>query len=85
MDDLVESSFTMRMGNCLLTLEVGNLYVSGLILPLKDIAKKEKTKGVRFDGFGCIEEWGLSGYEGYPVIWLLTKIADYDCIKPSSS
>ncbi|KAL2534485.1 DNA (cytosine-5)-methyltransferase 1 [Abeliophyllum distichum] len=35
---------------------------------------------------GRLEEWTILGYEeGYPVIWLSTKIAEYDCIKPSSS
>ncbi|KAL2556502.1 DNA (cytosine-5)-methyltransferase 1 [Forsythia ovata] len=67
-------------------LEVDNIYVSGRILPLEETADKEKAKGVRCGGFGRIEEWAISGYEeGYPVIWLSTDIADYDCIKPSSS
>ncbi|XP_057972013.1 DNA (cytosine-5)-methyltransferase 1-like [Malania oleifera] len=67
-------------------LEVDDLFISGLILPLNESSDKEKEKGVRCEGFGRIEEWTISGYEdGYPVIWVSTDIADYDCGKPAGS
>ncbi|CAH9093886.1 unnamed protein product [Cuscuta epithymum] len=67
-------------------LEVDDLFISGLILPLEDIVDKEKARGIRCEGFGRIEEWAISGYEdGSPVIWVSTEEADYDCIKPSGS
>ncbi|CAA3027627.1 DNA (cytosine-5)-methyltransferase 1B-like [Olea europaea subsp. europaea] len=67
-------------------LEVDDIFISGHILPLQECADIEKPKGVRCEGFGRIEEWAISGYEdGSPVIWVSTVIADYDCIKPSSS
>ncbi|XP_027178406.1 DNA (cytosine-5)-methyltransferase 1B-like [Coffea eugenioides] len=65
-------------------LEVDDVFISGLILPLEDCIDKEKAKGVRCEGFGRIEEWAISGYEdGSPVVWVSTDIADYDCLKPS--
>lgn len=67
-------------------LEVDDLFISGLILPLEDTDDKEKAKGIRCEGFGRIEEWAISGYEdGSPVIWVSTDEADYDCVKPSGS
>ncbi|VFQ73766.1 unnamed protein product [Cuscuta campestris] len=67
-------------------LEVDDLFISGLILPLEDTRDKEKAKGIRCKGFGRIEEWAISGYEdGSPVIWVSTDEADYDCVKPSGS
>lgn len=67
-------------------LEVDDIFISGLILPLDGSVDKEKGKGIRCEGFGRIEEWAISGYEeGSPVIWVSTDIADYDCIKPSVS
>ncbi|KAL1356188.1 hypothetical protein HN51_008170 [Arachis hypogaea] len=67
-------------------LEVNDLYISGLILPLEESTDKKKEKGVRCEGFGRIETWDISGYEdGSPVIWLSTEIADYDCLKPAAS
>lgn len=67
-------------------LEVGDLFISGLILPLEESSNKEKERGVRCEGFGRIEEWAISGYEdGFPVIWVSTDDADYDCVKPASS
>lgn len=69
-------------------LEVDDLFISGLILPLEESAEKEKDKekGVRCEGFGRIESWSISGYEeGSPVVWLSTDIADYDCLKPAAS
>ncbi|XP_073311482.1 DNA (cytosine-5)-methyltransferase 1B-like [Primulina huaijiensis] len=66
--------------------EVDDIFISGLILPLDEVVDKEKAKGIRCDGFGRIEEWCISGYEdGSPVIWISTKIADYDCLKPSGN
>ncbi|KAF1899167.1 hypothetical protein Lal_00019289 [Lupinus albus] len=67
-------------------LEVNDLYITGVILPLEGSAdkKKEKEKGIRCGGFGRIETWDISGYEeGSPVIWLSTDVADYDCLKPA--
>ncbi|KAL3500003.1 hypothetical protein ACH5RR_039096 [Cinchona calisaya] len=65
-------------------LEVDDVFISGLILPLEDSVDKEKAIGVRSEGFGRIEEWAISGYEdGSPVIWVSTHIADYDCLMPS--
>ncbi|KAL3500002.1 hypothetical protein ACH5RR_039095 [Cinchona calisaya] len=65
-------------------LEVDNIFISGLILPLEESVDKEKVEGVRCEGFGRVEEWAISGYEeGSPVIWVSTDIADYDCLKPS--
>lgn len=67
-------------------LEVDDIFISGLIVPLEESADKEKGKGIRCEGFGRVEEWAISGYEdGLPVIWVSTEIADYDCIKPSGS
>ncbi|KAJ0039655.1 hypothetical protein Pint_27589 [Pistacia integerrima] len=67
-------------------LEVDDMFISGLILPLEGGSDREKVKGVRCEGFGRIESWDISGYEdGSPVIWLSTDIADYDCRKPAGS
>ncbi|XP_073041040.1 DNA (cytosine-5)-methyltransferase 1B-like isoform X1 [Primulina eburnea] len=67
-------------------LEVDDIFITGLILPLDEGVDKDKAKGIRCDGFGRIEEWSISGYEdGLPVIWISTEIADYDCLKPSGS
>lgn len=67
-------------------LEVTDMFISGLILPLQESLDKEKEKGIRCEGFGRIESWDISGYEdGSPVVWLSTDIADYDCLKPGSS
>ncbi|KAA8531274.1 hypothetical protein F0562_005983 [Nyssa sinensis] len=67
-------------------LEVDDVFISGLILPLDESSDKEKEKGFRCEGFGRIESWAISGYEdGSPVIWVSTDIADYDCVKPSGS
>lgn len=67
-------------------LEVDELFISGNILPLEESSDKEKEKGVRCEGFGRVESWDISGYEdGFPVIWLSTDVADYDCRKPASS
>ncbi|KAJ7982772.1 DNA (cytosine-5)-methyltransferase [Quillaja saponaria] len=61
-------------------LEVDNMFISGLVLRLEESTDKKKEKGIRCEGFGRIESWEVSGCEdGYPVIWLSTDIADYDC------
>ncbi|XP_010472460.1 PREDICTED: DNA (cytosine-5)-methyltransferase 2-like [Camelina sativa] len=65
-------------------LEVDDVFVGGVILPLDN--DKEKEKGVRCQSFGRVENWNISGYEdGSPVIWISTALADYDCRKPSTS
>ncbi|KAI8532023.1 hypothetical protein RHMOL_Rhmol11G0180800 [Rhododendron molle] len=65
-------------------LEMTDIFISGLILPLDETSDKTKGKGVRCEGFGRIETWSISGYEdGSPVIWVSTDIADYDCVKPA--
>ncbi|KAG9441621.1 hypothetical protein H6P81_017475 [Aristolochia fimbriata] len=65
--------------------EVEDLYITGVVLPLKS-SLKDKKMGVRCEGFGRVEEWSISGYEdGSPVIWISTDLADYECVKPSSS
>ncbi|GAV80752.1 DNA_methylase domain-containing protein/BAH domain-containing protein/DNMT1-RFD domain-containing protein [Cephalotus follicularis] len=67
-------------------LEVDDMFISGLVLPLEESFDKLKEKGVRCEGFGRIESWNISGYEeGSPVIWLSTELADYDCCKPAGS
>ncbi|KAJ1417312.1 hypothetical protein SESBI_16740 [Sesbania bispinosa] len=67
-------------------LEVNDLFISGVVLPLEPSTDKKKEKGIRCEGFGRIETWDISGYEdGFPVIWLSTDIADYDCLKPATS
>ncbi|KAJ9558016.1 hypothetical protein OSB04_012630 [Centaurea solstitialis] len=67
-------------------LEVHDIFISGLILPLEKASEKEKETGVRCEGFGRIEAWSISGYEdGSPVIWVSTELADYECVKPASS
>nr|XP_043622522.1 DNA (cytosine-5)-methyltransferase 1B-like isoform X2 [Erigeron canadensis] len=67
-------------------LEVDDIFISGLILPLEKTSEKEKEKGVRCEGFGRIEDWSISGYEdGSPVIWVSTELADYDCVKPAAT
>ncbi|KAH9684662.1 hypothetical protein KPL70_013635 [Citrus sinensis] len=67
-------------------LEVGYLFVSGLILPLEKCGGRQKEKGVRCKDFGRFESWAISGYEeGLPVFWISTLTADYDCIKPANN
>ena len=64
-------------------LEICNMYVAGTILPLEGISDEEKEKGIRCEHFGRLESWAISGFEeGSPVIWVSTKIADYECIEP---
>ncbi|KAK9213849.1 hypothetical protein WN944_005834 [Citrus x changshan-huyou] len=67
-------------------LEVGNLFVSGLILPLEKCCGRQKERGVRCEDIGRVESWAISGYEeGSPVFWISTVTADYDCVKPANS
>ncbi|KAG9139176.1 hypothetical protein Leryth_021882 [Lithospermum erythrorhizon] len=67
-------------------LEVDDIFISGLILPLEAQPDKKKLRGIKCESFGRVESWAISGYEdGVPVIWLSTDIADYNCIKPSGS
>ncbi|TXG69970.1 hypothetical protein EZV62_004905 [Acer yangbiense] len=67
-------------------LEVDDLFITGVILPLEASSEKDKEKGFRCEGFGRIESWDISGYdEGSPVIWVSTDFADYDCVKPASN
>lgn len=67
-------------------LEVNDMFISGLILPLEESVDKQRERVVRCEGFGRVESWNISGYEdGSPVIWLSTDIADYDCRKPAIS
>ncbi|KAI3695093.1 hypothetical protein L1987_78081 [Smallanthus sonchifolius] len=64
--------------------EVDDMFISGIILPLEKTSEKET--GVQCEGFGRIEDWSISGYEdGSPVIWVSTDLADYDCVKPATS
>nr|AAC39356.1 Met2-type cytosine DNA-methyltransferase [Daucus carota] len=66
-------------------LEVDDLFISGLILPLEESSQKEDCS-IRCEGFGRIEDWAISGYEdGVPIIWVSTDVADYDCVKPSAA
>ena len=65
-------------------IEVDDMFISGVIMPLEESLDKEKEVPVRCEGFGRIEAWDISGYEdGSPVIWLSTEVADYECIKPA--
>ncbi|PON45428.1 C-5 cytosine methyltransferase [Parasponia andersonii] len=67
-------------------LEVDDMFISGLILPLDGTSDKDKERGVRCEGFGRIESWDISGYEdGSPVIWLSTDSGDYHCLKPAAT
>lgn len=66
-------------------LELDDVFISGLILPLEEISQKDECS-IRCEGFGRIEDWAISGYEdGVPTIWISTEVADYDCVKPSAS
>ena len=67
-------------------LEFDDMFISGLILPLEESSDKEKENVIRCEGFGRLESWDISCYEdGSPVIWLSTNIANYHCLKPTSS
>ncbi|KNA19778.1 hypothetical protein SOVF_058430 [Spinacia oleracea] len=67
-------------------LEVTDLFITGVILPLEPSGDPSKDKGVRCEGFGRIETWDISGYEdGEPTIWISTEIGDYDCGKPAAT
>ncbi|ESR44720.1 DNA (cytosine-5)-methyltransferase 1 [Citrus sinensis] len=84
---LTEIAFHDACGNLksVEMLEVGNLFVSGLILPLEKCCGRQKERGVRCEDFGRVESWAISGYEeGSPVFWISTVTADYDCVKPAN-
>nr|WDW19225.1 DNMT protein [Humulus lupulus] len=68
-------------------LEVDDMFISGVMLPLEEISDKGKLGGgIRCEGFGRIESWDISGYEdGQPVVWLSTEAADYHCVKPAAT
>ncbi|CAL5329866.1 unnamed protein product [Camellia sinensis] len=67
-------------------MEVTDIFITGLILPLEETNEKDKVQGVRCERFGRLESWAISGYDdGSPVIWVSTEIADYDCFKPANS
>ncbi|CAN1342687.1 DNA (cytosine-5)-methyltransferase 1 [Linum perenne] len=67
-------------------IEVGDMFISGVILPIDDCIGNDKDKRVCCEGSGRIEQWDISGYEdGSPVVWLSTDVADYHCLKPAGS
>ncbi|KAK6939353.1 DNA (cytosine-5)-methyltransferase 1, replication foci domain [Dillenia turbinata] len=67
-------------------LEVDDIFISGLIMPLDDLSNKKNEKAVRCEGFGRIESWAISGYEdGIPVVWISTDVADYECVNPAKN
>ena len=67
-------------------LEFDDIFISDLKLPLEESSDKEKEKVIKCEGFGQLESWDISSYEdGSPVIWLSTDIADYHCLRPTSS
>ncbi|CAN0865136.1 DNA (cytosine-5)-methyltransferase 1 [Linum grandiflorum] len=67
-------------------IEVGDMFISGVILPFDECIGDDKEKRVRCEGSQRIEQWDISGYEdGSPVVWLSTDIADYHCVKPAGS
>lgn len=62
-------------------LEINNLFISGIILSLRECSKKGKEKALRYEGFGQIEFYAISRYEeSILVIWIFVNIADYDCV-----
>eukprot|EP01018_Ginkgo_biloba_P000890 Gb_34186 [translate_table: standard] len=64
--------------------DVMHLYISGLVLPKNGLL--DKARAVRCEGFGHVESWSITGYEGgSPVIWISTDAAEYMCVKPASS
>lgn len=44
-------------------IQVEDIFISGLVLPLEETSDKEKETGIRCHGFGRIETWAISGYE----------------------
>ncbi|KAK1311398.1 DNA (cytosine-5)-methyltransferase 1B [Acorus calamus] len=66
--------------------ELDDVYITALIMPMDDNLEKERERGVRCEGFGRIESWAISGYEeGMTVIWVMTDVAEYECVKPSGA
>ncbi|XP_058757903.1 uncharacterized protein LOC131631143 [Vicia villosa] len=61
-DDVLEAVFHVNAHNRLEMLEIKDLIITGIILPLEGNADKKKEKGVRCQGFGRIESWDISGY-----------------------
>ena len=72
---MIMESHTLKM------LEIDNLFISGIILSLKECSEKGKEKALRNEGFGQIEFYAISRYEeSILVIWIFVNIADYDCV-----
>jgi DNA (cytosine-5)-methyltransferase 1 len=66
--------------------EIGELFITALVMPMDDKLVKEKERGVKGEGFGRIESWAIAGYDdGYPIIWVSTEIAEYECLKPAGT
>ncbi|KFK37543.1 dna methyltransferase 2 [Arabis alpina] len=75
---------TDRVPQPLEMLEFGDIFIGGVILP-SDSDGKDKQNGVRCDSFGRVENWSISGFEdGFPLIWISTELADYNCLKPAT-
>ncbi|KAJ7517728.1 hypothetical protein O6H91_21G038100 [Diphasiastrum complanatum] len=63
-------------------LDVMQLYITGVIIPLN--GAMDKQRGMRCECFGPLESWSITGYEqGSPVVWICTYMAEYICIKPA--
>ncbi|KAK8921992.1 DNA (cytosine-5)-methyltransferase 1A [Platanthera zijinensis] len=66
--------------------EIDDIYITAFMMPMDDNLEKEKERGVKCEGFGRIERWSISGYdEGTPIVWVITELAEYECVKPASS
>ncbi|KAI0501945.1 hypothetical protein KFK09_016890 [Dendrobium nobile] len=66
--------------------EFDDIYITSVIMPMDDNLEKEKERGVKCEGFGRIESWSISGYDdGTPVVWVITEIAEYECVKPAGN
>ena len=61
-------------------LEVDDMFIFGLILPLEESSEKEKEKVIRCEDFGRLESWDISGHEDGS-----TDIARYHCLRLASS
>lgn len=44
-------------------IQVEDIFISGIVLPLEETSDKEKETGIRCHGFGRIETWAICGYE----------------------
>ncbi|KAK8958228.1 DNA (cytosine-5)-methyltransferase 1A [Platanthera guangdongensis] len=50
------------------------------------IWRKRRRGRDKCEGFGRIERWSISGYdEGTPIVWVITELVEYECVKPASS